>query len=113
MVQGYASGGEANTASNVGSGAGVYKQKVGTDLQFKGIIAGDDLAAVDGASDITLNVESDTAATANKIVKRDGSGRMKAVAGVASDDVVNKAQLDAINTSFGPVVGTFGRGKFN
>jgi hypothetical protein len=35
--------GEANTASNVGTGAGVYKEKVDVDLRFKTLVAGDNI----------------------------------------------------------------------
>jgi hypothetical protein len=38
-----AGSGEANTASNVGTGAGVYKEKVGVDLRFKTLVAGNNI----------------------------------------------------------------------
>jgi len=47
--------GEANTASNLGTGIGLYKQKQLVDLQFKSLKAGSsNLSIVDNGDDITL-----------------------------------------------------------
>ena len=48
-------GGEINTASNVGTGDGVFKQKTGVDLEFKSLIAGTNLSIVNNANDLTIN----------------------------------------------------------
>ena len=48
-------GGEVNTASNVGAGEGVFKQKLGVDLQFKSLIAGSGINIVNGADDLTIS----------------------------------------------------------
>lgn len=47
--------GEVNTASNQGAGIGVFKQKLGVDLQFKSLIAGSGVSLVSGTNDITIS----------------------------------------------------------
>lgn len=46
--------GEVNTASNLGSGAGVFASKVGADLQFKSIVAGSGVSLTPTATSITI-----------------------------------------------------------
>ena len=48
-------GGENNTASNVGLGEGIYKQKTGVDLEFKGIAVSGDLTISSNDTDITIS----------------------------------------------------------
>lgn len=47
-------GGEVNTASNVGGGEGIFKEKVGLDLRFKSLVAGDNTTITDGENTVTI-----------------------------------------------------------
>lgn len=47
-------GGEVNTASNLGSGAGVFASKVGVDLQFKSLVAGTGVTLTPTGTTITI-----------------------------------------------------------
>jgi hypothetical protein len=46
--------GEVNTASNVGSGDGWFKQKTGTDLEFKSVLTDSALSVTNNTNDLTL-----------------------------------------------------------
>jgi hypothetical protein len=48
------SSGEANTASNLGTGTGIFSSKVGSDLQFKSLIAGSGTSITNTATEITI-----------------------------------------------------------
>lgn len=48
-------GGEANTASNLGTGVGIFAGKVGVDLRFKSLIAGSNVTITSTGTDITIN----------------------------------------------------------
>ncbi len=56
-------GGEVNTASNVGAGDGVFKAKVGVDLQFKSLIGGAGVTITPGVDEITLSASGTTVET--------------------------------------------------
>jgi hypothetical protein len=56
-ISGPAGSGEANTASNVGTGAGqVYKSKTGVNLDLRNIAAGSNLNVTTGTNDITIGL---------------------------------------------------------
>lgn len=62
-------------------------------LPLLGTAANASLLGGVGPSSYVKFADTTTAATANKVPIRDGSGRIKASAGVATDDVVNLSQL--------------------
>jgi hypothetical protein len=47
--------GEVNTASNIGTGTGVFAQKTGVDLQFKTLVAGTNVSITNTANTVTIN----------------------------------------------------------
>ena len=49
-----------NTASNLGTGQGIFAQKVGDDLQFKGLVGGTNVTLTADANNITITASNDT-----------------------------------------------------
>lgn len=80
---------DTTLAANVGSGTGlVFRDKTGTILNFKSLIAGTDIVVSNNADDITLNTNATSSNTASTIVRRDASGRFSAGAISVSDTVM-------------------------
>lgn len=50
----FSGSGESNTASNVGTGEGVFQNKVGVDLRFRSILAGEGMQVISGTNEITV-----------------------------------------------------------
>jgi hypothetical protein len=46
--------GEVNTASNLGAGSGTFASKVGSDLQFKSLVAGSNVSLSSTSTEITI-----------------------------------------------------------
>ena len=57
-VDSQASSGEINTASNIGTGHGIFAKKTGIDLQFKSIVAGNNIDIKSGTDSITIDTSS-------------------------------------------------------
>jgi len=53
--------GEANTASNVGAGFGLFKQKAAVDLEFDSLIGGTGIDITDTVDDLTIAIDSTVA----------------------------------------------------
>jgi hypothetical protein len=74
IAQNLPSGGEANTASNLGLGHGIFAGKVGVDLQFKSLVAGSGVTLVPGVSSITISANSGEVNTASNSSSGSGTG---------------------------------------
>lgn len=66
-------------------------------LPLLGTAANSELLEGISADSFVKVIDTSTAATADMVMRRLSDGRAKAAAGTASDDVVNKTQLDASN----------------
>lgn len=70
--------GEVNTASNVGAGEGVFKQKVAEDLEFKSLVAGTNVSLISDANTITISsTDTGEVNTASNVGSGDGIFKQK------------------------------------
>ena len=94
-----AGGGEANTASNIGAGTGLYAQKVGADLQFKTLVAGANMQLSASGTTVTLS-SLNTAVTERIVFKytQGAAGNFNAVDAIVSESSgVSVNIIDAVN----------------
>ena len=102
-----ASGGEANTASNVGTGGvGPFKQKTGVDLEFKNVAAGSAKIAV--TDDVAnSNVKIDLGAVASSDLSDGANLYMVGGTDVAvADGGTGAGSASAARTNLGLAIGT-------
>lgn len=91
-------GGEINTASNVGSGEGVFKQKNNSDLQFKSFeSSGSALSVSSGANSVTYTLNDAAFATAAQGTTADSALQPSAIGTTIQ---AHSAVLDATTASF-------------
>ncbi len=57
----------------------------------------------DLSADLTLGINASSTATANTVMQRDANGRARVVAPIATNDIANKAYVDAVDTKVGVV----------
>lgn len=87
-------GGEANTASNLGVGEGVFAQKNGVDLEFKSLTASGSVSLTSTASEISISSDGE-ANTASNL----GTGEGNVFAGKVSTDLTFKTLKAGSNVS--------------
>lgn len=76
-----AGGGEVNTASNVGTGAGLFKQKTGVDLEFKSLIFSG-ATVTENTNDVTVTLPTPVSYTMSNI----GTGNGQVYSSLVSND---------------------------
>lgn len=105
---GVSGAGEANTASNSGSGDGLFISKLGIDLRFKSLTAGENItltpsgteinisSSVDGAKLDGIEALADVTDEANVVSALDGA-TLTAVTATATDKVIVQDDSDSDN----------------
>jgi hypothetical protein len=87
-----ASGGEANTASNLGAGEGLYGAKVGVDLRFKSLVGGTGITLSSDASEVTIDADAQTVDVVSNVATDRLLGRVTAGSGDSEELTATQAR---------------------
>ncbi|MEH0860814.1 tail fiber domain-containing protein [Halobacteriovorax sp. DPLXC-1] len=90
--------GETNTASSVG-GTAIFKQKTGSDLEFKGLTGSADISLTSNANDVQIGVN--TSNSANDLVRLDGLGRLPAIDGSQLTGITGTGEANTLSSAGG------------
>lgn len=77
--------GEANTASNLGAGTGVFASKVGVDLRFKSLVAGTNVTLSNDSTTITINATGGGSGHLTQYLTFDSGNIVIKVSGTSAD----------------------------
>jgi len=100
ISSGSGSGGEANTASNLGGGTGLFASKVGADLQFKSLVAGTNITLTPTGTTVTIAAASAGTVTSVGLVSTDFT--------ISGSPVTTSGFITANLIASGAVAGTYG-----
>jgi len=93
--------GEINTASNIGSGEGLFAQKSGNDLQFKSLVAGDNITLTSTSGSVTISGggsgNSNEISQGNSYVKVEDTGTGLVSINVDGDTVATFNNFNNLN----------------
>lgn len=71
--------GQNNTASNIGSGVGIYKEKVGVDLRLRSLLAGDGISVTQNPTEVSIiNTDHNTVVAVNDAINSIDFGNITA-----------------------------------
>lgn len=119
VIAGGGGSGEVNTASNVGTGEGLFKQKTGVNLELKSLLAGSGIIVTNNANDLTIatTITQYTDGLAQAAVVIDGIADSDTThapsRNAVFDALATKQPLDADLTAIAALTGTSGFLKTN
>lgn len=82
-------GGQANTISNVGTGVGIYKEKIGVNLRLKTVIAGSGVSITSETNEITI--------TNTRSLVTESTPTLSTTLNANNNNLINGNQITAID----------------